>query len=270
MNQSIATTVDQLCRYLDQFAPTTLAESWDNVGLLVGDRTAPVSKLMTCLTITPEVVEEAIAGGANMIVAHHPLPFRALKRITADDTVGRMLLQLIAAGVAIYSPHTGFDSAAAGINQQLAAGLGLTNIAPLKPFDHPPLAPLGSGRYGKLAAPQTLSQFAAVVRKFLQIEYVQVVGGVNQKVTQPAVACGAAGEFLGTAITLGCDCLLLGETNFHTSLEAKAQGVALVLVGHYASERFAVETLADQLTDEYAGLKCWASEQESDPITWLK
>lgn len=266
MNASLPITVDQLCRHLDQFAPTALAESWDNVGLLVGDRAAQVDKLMTCLTITPEVVEEALISDASMIVSHHPLPFRALKRITADDTVGRMLLRLITAGVAIYSPHTGFDSAAYGINQQLAAGLGFSQIAPLKPCDDPNLAPLGSGRYGKLSAPLTLGKFAAAVRDFLKIDYIQAVGDAGQTVAQPAVACGAAGEFLGTAIAKGCDCLLLGETNFHTSLEAKAQGVALVLVGHYASERFAVETLADQLAEEFPDLKCWASERETDPI----
>ncbi|TWT38537.1 Nif3-like dinuclear metal center hexameric protein [Blastopirellula retiformator] len=270
MTSSTSLTVDQICRFLDQFAPTALAESWDNVGLLVGDRAAPVSHLMTCLTITPEVVDEALSQGAQMIVAHHPLPFRAVKRITADDTVGRMLLRLITAGVAIYSPHTAFDSAAAGINQQLAAGLGFAEITPLKPADNPAMAPLGAGRYGKLAAPLTLAQFAGVVREFLQIDYVQAVGDPQQSVAQPAVACGAAGEFLGTAIRLGCDCLLLGETNFHTSLEAKAQGVALVLVGHYASERFALETLADQLTTDFPDLKCWASERETDPITLLK
>ncbi|MCC9606650.1 Nif3-like dinuclear metal center hexameric protein [Blastopirellula sp. JC732] len=269
MTRSNSLTVDQICRYLDQFAPTALAESWDNVGLLVGDRAASVEKLMTCLTITPEVVDEALDQGADAIVAHHPLPFRALKRITADDTVGRMLLRLIAAGVAIYSPHTGFDSAAAGINQQLAIGLGFTEIAPLKPADNPSLAPLGSGRYGKLAAPLTLAKFAAVVREFLKIDYIQAVGDPEQTIAQPAVACGAAGEFLSTAITLSCDCLLLGETNFHTSLEAKAHGVALVLVGHYASERFAVETLASQLATDFPDLKCWASERETDPITLL-
>ena len=85
---------------------------------------------MTCLTVTPAAVDEAISGRAELIVTHHPLPFAAVKRLTSDTVVGRMLLKLIAAGVAVYSPHTAFDSAAAGINQRLAEGLGSTDIRP--------------------------------------------------------------------------------------------------------------------------------------------
>jgi len=109
-----------ICDFLDQFAPPVLAAEWDNVGLLVGDRTQKVERVLTCLTITPAVAAEAIRERADLIVTHHPLPFRPLKRLTADEPAGRLLLDLIRAGVAIHSPHTAFDSAAAGINQQLA------------------------------------------------------------------------------------------------------------------------------------------------------
>src|SRR6185295_16007116 len=114
------------------FAPAALAAEWDNVGLLVGDRAQKVERIMTCLTITPAAAAEAIREQADLIVTHHPLPFKPLNRLTADEPTGRILLDLIRAGVAIYSPHTAFDSAAAGINQQLAEGLGLIDIQPLE------------------------------------------------------------------------------------------------------------------------------------------
>ena len=85
--------------FLAEFAPPRLAESWDNVGLLIGDRQAEVRRIMTCLTVTPAVVEEAVAGSVDLIVTHHPLPFSAVKRLTNDTTVGRMLLRLIARGL---------------------------------------------------------------------------------------------------------------------------------------------------------------------------
>src|SRR5208283_5612953 len=125
--------IEALHAFVDQFAPLRMAESWDNVGLLVGDRQTEVRRLMTCLTITPVTVDEAIDGHADLIVTHHPLPFSAIKRLTSDTIAGCMLLKLIAAGVAIYSAHTAFDSAAEGINQRLADGLGLTDIAALVP-----------------------------------------------------------------------------------------------------------------------------------------
>src|SRR5262249_28772594 len=150
------------------FAPPALAAEWDNVGLLVGDRAQQVQRVMTCLTITPAAAAEAIREQADLIVTHHPLPFKPLKRLTADQPTGRMLLDLIRSGVAIHSPHTAFDSAAAGINQQLAEGLGLTQIQPLEPADGLP-AGLGSGRWGTLDCGQTLGQLAARLKAFLKI-----------------------------------------------------------------------------------------------------
>ena len=120
--------LEDVCRFLNEFAPPRLAEDWDNVGLLVGDATRPVSKIMTCLTITPGSAAEAVSEHADLIVTHHPLPFRPLKRLTTETVPGRLLLQLIEASIAIHSPHTAFDSAAAGINQRLAVGIGLAGL----------------------------------------------------------------------------------------------------------------------------------------------
>src|SRR6478609_9776050 len=140
-------TVADICSFLEAFAPAALAAEWDNVGLLVGDRSQKVERIMTCLTITTAAAAEAIRERADLIVTHHPLPFRPLKRLTADEPTGRVLLDLIRAGIAIYSPHTAFDSAAQGINQQLAEGLGLRQIQPLV-VAAGLTENVGSGRFG--------------------------------------------------------------------------------------------------------------------------
>ena len=103
----------------------------------------------------------------------------------------------------------------------------------------------------------------------LKLEGLQIVGDLQQSVTKVAVACGSAGQFLAQAKRCGCDCLVTGETNFHTCLEAKANDVALVLPGHYASERFALEMLAEVLTVEFPDCRVWASAKESDPLSWV-
>ncbi len=222
---------------------------------------------MTCLTITPDSAAEAIAERADLIVTHHPLPFRPLKRLTAETSEGRLLLDLIAAGIAIFSPHTAFDSAQAGINQRLATGLKLANIAPLIPAAEPEQG--GAGRYGMLAEPLELRELAMRVKQLLEIGNVQAVGPLDAEVRRVAVACGSAGEFLGPAQAAGCDCLVTGEVRFHTCLEAESLGVGLVLAGHFASERFAVEELADVLSERFVALTIWASEHEKDPLHWL-
>ncbi len=261
-------TVADLCAFLESFAPSALAAEWDNVGLLVGDKAQKVERVMTCLTITPAAAAEAIRERADLVVAHHPLPFKPLKRITADQPAGRILLDLIRAGIAIHSPHTAFDSAAAGINQQLAEGLGLAQIQPLEPAEGL-TADLGSGRWGTLRKPQTLGQLAARLKQFLKISGLHAVGDLQAAISRVAVACGSAGEFLDVAIQRGCELLVTGETRLHTCYDAESRGIALLLAGHYASERFGVERLAGVLAAQFSELTVWASRDEADPLQWL-
>jgi dinuclear metal center YbgI/SA1388 family protein len=261
------TTIESLCQFLDAFAPRRLAEDWDNVGLLVGRRTHEVHRVMTCLTITPQSAEEAVARGAQAIVAHHPLPFRPLKRLTPDTLPGRLLLQLIEAKIAVLSPHTCFDSAKRGINQRLAEGMGIAAPKPLEPLQDDPDG-LGAGRFGDLREEATLGALAETLKQLLRIHGLHRVGPPDQVIRRAAVACGSAGTFLGPARREGCDLLVTGETTFHTCLEAEADEIAVLLPGHYASERFAVEALADEIAVAFPSLDVWASEQESDPLVW--
>ncbi|WP_425618721.1 Nif3-like dinuclear metal center hexameric protein [Anatilimnocola sp. NA78] len=262
------TNITDISTFFATHTPLHLAEDWDNVGLLAGDPQQPVSRIMTCLTITAASAEEAIRERAELIVTHHPLPFKPLKRLTTEQTPGRLLWSLARAGVAIYSPHTAFDSAAMGINQQLANGLGLTQIQPLV-LTKNDLAGLGSGRVGTFAAPQALRQVATKLAKFLKIDGLQLVGDPTATITKVAVACGSAGSFLPAAATAGCQLLVTGETTFHTCLEAESLGMSLLLPGHFASERFACEQLAEVLAKEFPGLHVWASQTEKDPVKWM-
>ncbi len=259
-------SIADVSRFLNEFAPPALAETWDNVGLLVGRNDQPVERLMTCLTITPASAAEAVAGRADLIVSHHPLPFRPLSRLTSETSEGRLLLELIGAKIAVFSPHTAFDSAQDGINQRLAGGLQLDDIRPLVPG---PEAGQGSGRLGTLAPVITLEELAARVKQLLAIDNIQAVGLLDQPVRSVAVACGSAGEFLAPAAAAGCNCLVTGEVRFHSCLEAESLGMGLVLAGHFASERFAVEQLADVLGGQFPALQVWASKQEKDPLHWL-
>jgi dinuclear metal center YbgI/SA1388 family protein len=126
------TTVSDLLDWVEAFAPQRLAEEWDNVGLLWGDPSTPVTKIMTCLTVTGGSASEAIDAGAELIVSHHPVLFRAVKQVRADHRETGLLWKLARAGVSIISPHTAFDNTAGGINDGLAARLGLTDLRPLR------------------------------------------------------------------------------------------------------------------------------------------
>ena len=127
--------ISDLASWLEGFAPSRLAEPWDNVGLLLGDPAATVERVMTCLTVTPATAAEAIAETAGAIVSHHPILFRAVKGLRAggDDPQGSTLWSLARAGIAVLSPHTAFDNTAGGINDGLARRLELVDVGPLRP-----------------------------------------------------------------------------------------------------------------------------------------
>ncbi|MEZ6062505.1 MAG: Nif3-like dinuclear metal center hexameric protein [Planctomycetaceae bacterium] len=258
-------TVAEIIRFLDEFAPAELAEDWDNAGLLVGRRTASVDRVMTCLTLTSDVAAEAVQERAQLVVTHHPVMFRATRQVTSDTADGDVLLTLIEAGIAVFSPHTRFDSAAEGINQQLAESFGLRQIQAIR--ESASVAGLGGGRWGKLDADTSLDEFLSCVKQVCGAEYLEFSGERESSVSTVAVACGSAAEFLRDAVRLGCDTFVTGEARFHSALEARAAGVNLVLVGHYSSERPAVERLAEVIGHRFPEIESFASRMESDPLT---
>jgi dinuclear metal center YbgI/SA1388 family protein len=261
-----AATVDDVAKFLEDFAPVALAADWDNVGLLLGDRSRAATRIMTCLTVDPAVVDEAIAERVDLIVSHHPLPFRALKTITADAGANKLVWRLASAGIALYSPHTAFDSALDGINQNLAARLGLIDITPLEPIAAAGDPRIGIGRRGRLPKAAKLADVVAAAKRALKIATVDVVGEDVRPVTNVAVACGSAGELLDAALRSRCDLFVTGEARFHTAAEAAAEGIALLLLGHYASERFGVEHLADVISKTFPQAAVWPSRHETDPL----
>ncbi|MGL6225642.1 MAG: Nif3-like dinuclear metal center hexameric protein [Thermoguttaceae bacterium] len=249
----------QLVAYLDSQFPPTLAESWDNIGLLLGDPDQNVRKVMTCLTMTPETVQEAVENQADCIITHHPFPFHAVQQINCKTVPGKMLWSLIGAKIALYSPHTAHDNADCGINQQLAVGLGLEDIRPLF---------LTAGRIGRFSQPTPLQKVLEKIKSLLNITQMMYVDSGKPLISQIAIACGAAGDFLEQAIAQSADVFLLGEARFHTCLDAQSQGISLALPGHYASERFAMERLALRIAESFPNLNCWSSNQETDPLKY--
>jgi dinuclear metal center YbgI/SA1388 family protein len=363
-------TTGDVISFLETFAPLELAASWDNVGLLLGRRDVHVERVMTCLTVTPETAGEAIESGAGLIVSHHPILFRAVKRLTNATPEECTVLDLARQGIAVYSPHTAFDDAPGGINDIISRALKLQHITPLRKrtaaaqckivvfvppddltrvsdalfaggagrigqytqcsfrlqgtgtffgsessnptvgqrgrreevaewrlevvckadqvaeaiarmrqahsyeepaFDVYPLqatasAAAGSGRIGTLPAAVRLNDFAAAVKASLHSSLVQVVGDPSARIERVAILCGSGGELIGDAVCAKADAFLTGELRFHDCLAAQAQGLHLVLPGHYATERIGVEGLAGQLQARFPQVSVWASRREQDPL----
>jgi dinuclear metal center YbgI/SA1388 family protein len=252
---------------LERLAPLRLAADWDSVGLLVGGHRHEVARVMTCLTLTERVAAEAVAERSELVVVHHPIPFRPLGRITTASGTGRVLLALVASGASIYSPHTAWDSAAGGINDQLAALLELEHVAPLVPLPDLPLA--GFGRAASAPRGTSVADLARRAAKRLGARGVQIAGDGTRPAGRVGIICGSGGDGIEAVRAAGCDTLLTGEIRLHHAVEAEAAGLAVIAVGHHASERFSLPVLADRLAAGVPGLTCWASRREQDPLAWL-
>ena len=279
-------TLDTVAEFLTEIFPPALAEEWDKPGLLIGDRTRPVKAVITALTVTPKVVGEAARRGVDLIVSHHPFPFRAAKRWTNETAAGALLLALAGKGLALYSPHTSFDSALWGINRQIAARLELTDVVPMRPLpvfstgamlcglesDIADLlkaevsAALGSGRIGTLPRPLPLSELLGKVRQMFSVQTLPYVGRGGKEISRIAIACGAADDFVEDAINLKADAILLGEIRYHHALEAEQADLAVLAPGHFATEHFATVALADRLARRFPQLNILASQEERDPF----
>jgi len=260
-------TLAQVTAALESLAPVRLAAEWDTVGLLVSPRREAIDRVVTCLTLTEAVAAEAVRERADLVVTHHPLPFRPVGRLTTDGHVGRVLLALVGAGAGVWSPHTAWDSAAGGINDQLAERLGLAHVSPIEPDAELPLA--GFGRAGTAPAGATVGDLARRAAEAVGGRHVQLVGAAARPAGRVGIVCGSGGDTIPQVVRGGCETLVTGEIKLHHAVEAAAAGLAVIAVGHHASEHFAMAVLAERLAAAVPGLTCWASRDERDPLAWL-
>lgn len=253
---------------LERIAPLRLAAEWDTVGWLVGRRRESVARVMTCLSITRPVVREAVAEGIDLLVSHHPLPFKPVARLTADNPTGDLLLEIVASGIAVWSSHTAWDSAAGGINDQLAALLQLEGVVPLKPDRVEPS--IGLGRIGRAEAPTaTVAAVARLLGARLGVPGAMVCGPAERPAGTVGIVCGSGGDCLPDVLAAGCHTFVTGEVRLHDALAAAHHDLAVIAVGHQASEQFALEPLGRQLEEAVPGIRCLASRADADPLRWI-
>lgn len=255
----------QVTAELERIAPLRLAAEWDVVGLLVAPRQDVVGRVLTCLSLTPDVAAEAVRERVELVVTHHPLPFRPVGRITPDTGTGRVLLDLVHGGCGVWSSHTAWDSAAGGINDQLAALIQLNHVSPIEPDAEVPLA--GFGRTGTAGDGETVADVGRRIATALDVTVVEIVGDPARPAGRVGIVCGSGGGSIAAVRRGGCQTLLTGELKLHEALEAEAAGLAVVAVGHHASEHFAMRTLAERLAMAIPGLTCQASRADRDPFT---
>ncbi|MBO4560937.1 MAG: Nif3-like dinuclear metal center hexameric protein, partial [Bacteroidaceae bacterium] len=247
---------------LERFAPLPLQDDYDNSGLQVGTTETEVSGVLLCLDVTRQVVDEAIKNGCNLIISHHPLLFRPLKKLT-DDNIGSIVMDAVRAGITIYASHTNLDNASKGVNMRIARVLGLTDVKPLD--EHPDGN--GAGIVGRFPSAMTEDELLTLIKDKFGVQCIRHNGKLGRKISRMAV-CGGSGAFLAEkAVAAGADAFMTGEIGYHRFFGYDGI-IKLIETGHFESEQFTVDLIADILKESFPELRVLKTSSKTNPINY--
>ncbi len=250
---------------LDERYPPAWAESWDKVGLVLGDPSASVDTVLFVVDCVPETVEEAVAVGAQLIVAHHPLLLRGVSTLAPTTYKGRIVHRLIRAGIGLFTAHTNADVAAPGVSDALALRLGLRDLRPLRPAPDSP--DRGTGRIGTLPRKLSAAALVELAARVLPPTSWGVRGsGDPDRMIDTVAVCGGSGDpFLADATA--ADAFLTSDLRHHPASEHVANGGPVLLdAAHWATERPWLDAVAAEVASALP-VRTVVSDIDTDPWT---
>jgi len=239
----------ELLAYVEAIAPPALAEDWDNSGIQINCGNKEIKTVLICLDLTMEVLEEAKAIGAELIISHHPLIFEPMKSIDSRNPNQLKIQKLIQSGISVYSAHMTYDKSPVGNTVMLAQRLGLSGI----PLERETNGADGdfSALTAKLNPPMTLDAICRLVSERLETlgDEIGLVRGSDKSVAKIGLCAGSGGELLQDFIAEGCTALITGDIKYHIALVAKEAGVSIIDAGHFATEKHFAGDFAKRLSE---------------------
>ena len=233
---------------LEKQSPKSYACDWDNVGLLVGREDKEIQKIYIALDATDEAIEEAIANGADMLLTHHPMIFKEVKRVTQEDFIGRRIIRLIQNDMVYYAMHTNFD--VMGMADLAADYLGISDTRVLEITSVSETGEEGIGRYGSLKKEMTVRECCEEVKQAFSLENVKVFGDLERKVKTAAISPGSGRSVISNALQAGVDVLITGDIDHHEGIDAVAQKLTVIDAGHYGVEHIFIPYMEQYLKRE--------------------
>ena len=233
---------------LEKQSPKSYACDWDNVGLLVGREDKEIQKIYIALDATDEAIEEAIANGADMLLTHHPMIFKGMKRVTQEDFIGRRIIRLIQNDMVYYAMHTNFD--VMGMADLAADYLGISDTRVLEITSVSETGEEGIGRYGSLKKEMTVRECCEEVKQAFSLENVKVFGDLERQVKTAAISPGSGKSVISNALQAGVDVLITGDIDHHEGIDAVAQNMTVIDAGHYGVEHIFIPYMEQYLKRE--------------------
>lgn len=234
---------------LERLAPAEYACDWDNPGFLVGRKEKEIQRVLVALDVTDAVVEQAENCQADLIISHHPLIFRPLRRLTDEDAQGRRLIRLIQNDISCFAMHTNFDIAPGCMAELAAKRLGLRKWSPLEVTGNCELGPVGVGAVGDLDKPLEFSVLAEYVQRQFELPFVTIYGmeQVKDPIARIAVSPGSGESMIAHALSQKAQVLITGDIGHHSGIDAAAEHMAIIDAGHYGLEHIFIPFVVSYL-----------------------
>ncbi|MBO5224082.1 MAG: Nif3-like dinuclear metal center hexameric protein [Clostridia bacterium] len=255
---------------LESIAPSSLALSFDNAGLNIGEKESEITGITVCLDATADVIAEAVEKGCNLVVSHHPVIFAPIKNLNDGYENYRVVTTAVKNGINVYSMHTNLDSVAGGVNDTVADLLGMTDKQIIDVVGEN----AGIGRVGNISS-MDIASLAQKVENVLDFPVRVISENLTGKVNRIAVVNGSGAdiEYIEKAKEMGATCFVTSEIKHHVALYAKSVGMNMIESSHYATERFFIPYLSQKideaLTKSGYNIKIMVSDRESNPYSSL-
>lgn len=242
------------------------ALEWDNVGLLVGDSQKEVQSVYIALDATEETIAEAAHMGAELLITHHPMIFKGLKKVNTADFTGRRVISLIKQDIACFAMHTNFDVKKMAV--LAAEKMQLRNCRTLEVTCRDEEGTHGIGCVGDLPQKTTVRECASMIKQVFGIEQVKVFGSLEQEVFVASVCPGSGKSVIEYAVDAGADVLVTGDIDHHQGIDAAARGLAIIDAGHYGLEKMFMQYIEQYLKEHTAGLQI-KTQPVKEPFVYL-
>ena len=258
----------QVTNFLENIAPLEYQENYDNCGLIVGDVKNEVEGALITLDCTEAVIDEAIATGCNLVIAHHPIIFSGLKKLNGSNYIERTVIKAIKNNIAIYAIHTNLDNVHNGVNAKIAEKLGLINCKVLSLKQEVNSDLVGSGIIGELKTPVNTEVFLESLKAKMQTKCIRHTLIVKEKIQRIAV-CGGSGSFLlKNAKAAKADVFITADFKYHEFFDAENK-IVIADIGHYESEQFTKDLIYDLLVKNFTKFAVRLSKVNTNPIKYL-
>jgi dinuclear metal center YbgI/SA1388 family protein len=246
----MAPKLQDILNLLDEIAPFSKAEEWDNPGFQVGSFSREIKRILVALDPTLKAVKQASDNEAQLLLTHHPIFFGNISSLDIDKYPGDVINEALAKGVSIVAVHTNLDAARGGINDILADIFGLQGVEALQNRDGIEGGVTGMGRIGYLPASMELSAVSEAIKNALGAPALRVRGPEDMKIRKVAVVGGSGGSMVSLASEMGADLLVTGDIKHHEAMVAESLGVALIDGGHFWTEKAALNVFINRLRDK--------------------